>query len=251
MLGFRLKEGDVVSARLWNTLLNTLIERINIHDTTLEQITEVEQDLLYNSEWIFDGGTASSELTVQHTDATNTVYTTSNPNVNPSKLFGGTWDLIGKSFKSTFINCKTLEECKGYITFNENAEIFAASLYCMREGSTVRLRIRLKSKSQFKDTTKGLQLCAINFKELGFERMPMGYSNIPMYCDASNAGLLVTLTYDTGELTQTDVVGRLLSGNVTEPTNQYYNLDITTTINQDDMIDSFCNRFHWERQEVI
>ena len=55
MLGFRLKEGDVVPAALWNAVLNMFITHIN----------ELEYVFKGGTEWVFDGGDASNNLNIE------------------------------------------------------------------------------------------------------------------------------------------------------------------------------------------
>ena len=97
-------------------------------------------------------------------------YTTST-NTNPSSFLGGTWNLIDKGLSS-------LSDAASFTLNTTNCS--AATVYFMRAGHTVRLRISVTNKIAVNDTSVEfltLDLSSIGVTSLNYQGYPIGRSD--------------------------------------------------------------------------
>lgn len=167
---------------------------------------------------------------------------------SPREILGGTWELIGKEFKSAY--WKTDEPFD--INPNFDSPNGALEFRWCRNGHTIYTRFRFKSNTEKLNFDDGTQVCALNLWDLGvqdlcYTKYSVGYSR------TGDAVFQAELTND-GKLNIYNVVGR--SDNQM-PLNSICNVEFTHTINdffanadgsiKEMKIDEHCDKFYWKR----
>ena len=155
----------------------------------------------------------------------------SSTNTNPASKLGGTWELIDKGFKSYAGNDTSI--------FTPATNVVVDGAYLSRSGGTIRIRLTLTINASMSDT--GMLLGTFSWNKVGFTGLPMGYATQMAYSDKANGGIVFNITY-AGEVNQLDVfdVSTVESGNS-------FALDVTFTVTQNGIYDSFCDKFYWQR----
>lgn len=160
-------------------------------------------------------------------------------NENPSKRLGGYWYLADKGF-ITFTTDGNLENPLAYFTPASN--VTCNSCYVSRNHSTVRIRLSLTVDVAMTDA--GMDLGTFKWSTVGITSLPMGYVGQTSYSDGANGGIVWSLDWTTGKLTQTDVF------DITPiPAESTFYFDMTFVMTYDRMLDSCCDKFYFERAE--
>ena len=163
------------------------------------------------------------------------VYTTKT-NTNPSTLLGfGTWNLIGKNFITlTTTSSEIFTMASGVTNSNTGTAM-------LRTGQTIRLRLGFNINQALTDTA--LVLGSLNLSFLGLSSSGISYtiSQGIGASDGGNAIVIGQLNYG-GELSVLDVVG---ADTIAASTTFYFDLTLPAQFNN--MLDSACDQFHWER----
>lgn len=191
-----------------------------------------------------DGGATWSEWQktayIEELHPVGSVYCNST-NTNPSTNLGGTWSLIGKGFKETFSTDKSI--FTPYKNPEDNtSNVTLVSSYIVRNDSSIRIRLDISTTDTMTDTTKPLG--TLNFNKIGITGLDTGYIGQATFSDGANGGIMWNLIYDTGELSQVDVIS---TGGLKSDSTFYIDLNILTRSAK--MIDSFCDKFYWKRTE--
>lgn len=173
----------------------------------------------------------------------NTVYPIgsvycSSTNTNPSEIYGGTWELIDKGFKSgaTIVSQASTEYLS---TFRVGS---------VRGGNTIRLRINGATAQALGDTTTET-LGIVDLAQHGLNDADGGFFSYSVYSgvtisDGSNAVMLLYLDSD-GELQIAD--GWTSGGVHSLPSGTPFYFDVTLTVQPSEMLDEFCDKFYWKR----
>lgn len=152
-------------------------------------------------------------------------------------LGGGTWELQHKSFTSSATNGSS------FFTVNSTNATFT-SCYVKRNSSVIQIRLSIKPKVSFADTT--VQIGTLNFDKIGLTGL-----NATQYILGSSDGgggiSEATLNYETGVLNHLDTVHRTGSGTAITSTEYDIVYDFTINATQGSMLDSFCNQFIYKR----
>lgn len=156
-------------------------------------------------------------------------------NENPSSRLGGYWWLMDKGF-ATYTTDGNLEDPLTYFTPATN--VTCNSCYVSRHHSTIRIRLELTINVAMTDT--GMTLGQLNWDEVGITSLPMGYIGQTSYSDGANGGIVWSLDWNTGTITQTDVFDL-----ATIPTGNKFYFDFTFTVPYERMLDKFCDKFYF------
>jgi hypothetical protein len=159
-------------------------------------------------------------------------------NTNPSEIYGGTWELIDKGFKS------------GITQKNQSATSYLSnfSVASVRGGNTVRLRVSLTTAQSIADSST-VTLGTIDLTQHGLTNEDGGYFPLTVYSavtmsDGANAVILAYLQTNG----QIQIADAFTSGGVhTLPSGTPFYLDVSLVVNKDQMLDSFCDKFYWKR----
>lgn len=161
----------------------------------------------------------------------------SSANINPSEIYGGTWELIDKGFKAG-ITGGTQEATSLLTAFTVNS---------VRGGNTIRLRISCVTALAFGDTTATLG--TIDLATHGLTAIEGAFFSYNVYggvamSDGSNAVILLNLLTD-GQLQMTDSFTS--DGVHSLPSGTPFYFDVTLPVTPDNMADDFCDKFYWQR----
>lgn len=166
------------------------------------------------------------------------VYITST-NESPSSYLGGTWQLIDKGFREEYVN-----DTAGDLFTMNTTNISSYQVALTRSGSSIRIRFNCKLKVNVEDTN--LIVGSLNYANIGITRITSGYAGMASGNDAGNCIFVYDVSYDTGEIKVTDVVGKT-ENKIPSGTTIY--ADFTFTNNFAYMLDDACDKFYWKRTE--
>ena len=163
----------------------------------------------------------------------------STTNTNPSAVFGGTWELVDKSFRTA-----------NHIIYQGATSVLKQfNILAEKSGNTVRLIIDMTTSTAITDATVLGNISDTTFSKLGLMKSP-GY-----YLNGFNGILAVVVDSGTIANVRLSVYGEVMmysifniDGTKTIPANKRIFIDGVVTCNPESMIDSFCNRFYWKRK---
>lgn len=163
----------------------------------------------------------------------------SSTNTNPSSSFGGSWELINKSFTPTEVS----DTSNTLITYN-TTNASAATLYIRRAGNTITFRTSVTPIVDLSDTT--ITLGQLVLAKIGVTNIfPVSFSSYPFTTDAGHGIALVTISAS-GGISSVEVVPRNNDTTLDTDTHAIQGV-FTVTFLPSQMLDSFCNEFHWRR----
>lgn len=171
-------------------------------------------------------------LTLDTAYPVGSVYCSST-NTNPTEIFGGTWELIDKEFKSNYF---ADEGTGGAFTVSSN--VSAYQIYSIYGGHTIRLRLFFTPKVAFTDDST-VSIGKFDMTKMGITGFYHSITATPAMSDGGNGLVMATISYD-GTVEVNDVIK-----NTTANQGLYVNKEITLRHNE--MLDSFCNKFYWKR----
>ena len=162
----------------------------------------------------------------------------STTNTNPSAVFGGTWELVDKSFRTA-----------NHIIYQGATSVLKQfNILAEKSGNTVRLIIDMTTSTAITDATVLGNISDTTFSKLGLMKSP-GY-----YLNGFNGILAVVVDSGTIANVRLSVYGEVMmysifniDGTKTIPANKRIFVDGVVTCQPAHMIDSFCDRFYWKR----
>jgi len=161
----------------------------------------------------------------------------SSTNTNPGTVHGGTWELIHKDYKSYVGNMASA------FTANSTNVSSADEVYVIRNGQTVRMRIKIVTAVALADST--IELGTINFSALGFTTSSLSFLYYLGASDAANGISMASINNTSGLMSAVDVITKTSGGTIASGSTLYY--DFTFPIASGNMIDSFCDEFYFKR----
>lgn len=209
-------------------VLKALIDAI----TVPVKVSELENDSGYLTEHQDISGKVDKSALLNLIFPVGSICTTSS---NAAPAIGGTWELVGKGFIEAQGSGTT-----DLITY-DTTNTTSCTVYYRRSGNTMRLRFALKIAVAAAETnlTFGTlvlsKLGVANIGSIAYTSIPFGGENGIVLCSLSTAG----------KLTHTDVVVKGNTTTVAAASTVYG--DVTLTLRAEDMLDSFCDKFHWKR----
>lgn len=238
-------------------------EAAALEATTAKAETESAAAAFNNdTTFIFDGGNASSEVdarfivdTAMSETSTNAVQNRAIKNyvdskcpvgtvwiggkngsepIDPSTIFGGTWDMIDKEFAS--INF--YEKDTG-TTFVKNDVVSSYYVEAILSGHTIKLSLGIVPTVAIENDSQTVDLGTVNCNSLGAKDFVYGMYGLLMQSDAANGCVMVSFSHD-GNITINDFV----KPTVADAT-LYLNTEITCQF--ENMLDGFCDKFYWKK----
>ncbi len=149
---------------------------------------------------------------------------------NPSKLFGGTWELIDKEFNPLMTSS---------VGFEPSSDIKSTTVSFTRSAHTIVVNMAFSVKVALTDAT--VSLGSFVFEELGVTNFSF-MTRETGFTDAGNATVMLDVDETTGEVRSVDVVGTdsVKAGSACFVT---FVFQFTST----QMLDEACNKFYWKR----
>lgn len=155
-------------------------------------------------------------------------------NTSPATLFGGTWELVDKHFKSH------VGKTDGTTYFTPASGITSSGSYVMRNGHTLWIRQTVLLNKAANDD--GFDLGTFNLAELGVTDTYCSFLNQLSFSDGGNSGIVWSFTYNTGVVKQIDVFNKT---SISSGTSFYLLLNFSVPMSC--MLDSACDKFFWKR----
>lgn len=167
-------------------------------------------------------------------------------NESPASRYGGIWKLVDKEFKPTSVAGTSNPEK----FFTKTSSIGDFSISYSRAGHSVRIRIDASVNTLWTYKTNKT-LGTFNFPAFGFTNMPISFFDHPGGNNENYSVILADLIYSTGELIRKEIVrfaweSGVKAGTTIKGSTVHWDFPIIIT-NKDDMIDSFCDKFYWEK----
>lgn len=159
---------------------------------------------------------------------------------NPAATLGGTWTLVDKAFKNTYINLNSDHWTKA------NANIFGYSSIMLND-HVISLRLGLETTKAITAAdvnNTALTLGTLNVSALGISTISQTVYNAVAFSDSGQS----TICYKVSGNGQIDIFDVLnADGTHTMPAASSFYIYLVQPINHDAMQDDFCDKFYWKR----
>ena len=155
------------------------------------------------------------------------IYISAN-NTSPSTLFGGTWELIDKEFRSESVSDSS--------AFTTSATMSSYGVTCCRGGHTAEIYFYFTPTSALGETN--VTLGKWNWSNLGFTKLPAPQPYFA-FNDTANGGIAGVINIS-GSMSNQDIINSHTAA-------QMWQLTFTAVIPWDYMLDDFCDKFYWKR----
>ena len=156
----------------------------------------------------------------------------SSTNTDPSSTFGGTWELIDKSFA-----CKSLYDTS---IFTPAANITVEAVHACIADHAIRFRLTLIVNTALSDA--GVSFGTINWNKLGVTGLPAAIVDHTSFRDSANGGIIYSIWHQSGEIQQLDTIDA-----DSIPSGQTFTVDVPFAFDTGFMLDSACDKFYWKR----
>ena len=185
----------------------------------------------------FFHGKVEGEGIVNYIYPVGSVYV-SNTNTNPSELFGGTWELVDKEFKTLNIS----DDSGTYFTKNDtNASAYR--LYAVRNKKGIKGQLNVTTAVALGEDN--VVLGVLNFEKLGISRLYYTPSTMIGGTDGGNGVIMYSIHYTNGNVTSNDVVTKTSGGTIASGQSCYFHFDLEMPSAY--MLDDACDKFYWKR----
>lgn len=166
------------------------------------------------------------------------VYVT-NTNTNPGDTLGGTWELIDKRFKPVQGNSTST-------FFTKNADnVESSTVYYRRGGNSIWIKFYFKNLVALGETN--VDLGDFVLSKLGVAAMSSHSLISIVYASDGANGIAIGTITTAGAASITEIVKKDGSASIAVGNTMYTYL--TLVFRPADMLDDYCNQFHWQRTE--
>lgn len=164
---------------------------------------------------------------------------TTSTNTNPASTLGGTWTLVGKDAKELWMQIPTTAWTPGAADINIDE---AALSYVLFSGNLAHFRMYLTTDTALSDSN--VILGTFDPEQLGLTRIPYSILGEVAISDGGQCTLGWKLATD-GVMSTVEALN--LSGSHTMESGQAFYLNFTYVLRSADVLDEYCDKFHWER----
>ena len=172
-------------------------------------------------------------LNMQH--PIGSILTTST-NVNPAETLGGTWELVDKAFKGTFMKLPASTWTATNASMHETSNVLLID-------HMINLRIYVHTLSDIASDSD-IVLGKIDLPLCGVTSLSSAVYRQPAVSDGGNCTACYTLTTD-GTITLNDILN--VNGTHTTVAGSDFIFNILFPVGYDRMLDNFCDKFYWKR----
>jgi hypothetical protein len=158
---------------------------------------------------------------------------------NPAETLGGTWELVDKDAKDVWMQIPTTAWTP------QNAEIntYSSNLsYVTLSGHMAHFRLFLSTTADATDTE--LPLGTLDAEACGLVGIPYGILSDVAMSDGGACTICWKLTTD-GVISIVDILN--VDGTHLMPSGQTFYLNFTYLVKGSELLDDFCDKFHWKR----
>lgn len=160
--------------------------------------------------------------------------------VYPHELFGGSWTLVKKEF--TDLSTTYTHNASGS-PFTPTANITDSTLYVIRAGNTLKMRLDFVNDVALTDTA--VQIGTIDWEKLGAKTTVQSWYAAIGYNDGGDAIVLCTIHQETGVIQVGDIIPKTDGANVPVGGKTYCMFEATIPFSQ--MLEEYCDKFYWKR----
>lgn len=216
--------------------LNTTVDNLELKSNKISSTSEIAP-----KDWT-DAHYPSAKTLLNIAHPIGSVLTTST-NINPADTLGGTWELIDKAFKNTYLKLDstywTSANSESVLTTEQGDE--GACMVSLVD-HTIHIRLKLKSSEQLTDAD--VNLGKLTLSRVGVNSLLYTAFSQVALCDGGDCTLSYSMN-NSGELIVHDVLN--VNGTHTMAANKFFYVDVTQTVTIDKMLDNFCDKFYWKR----
>ena len=161
---------------------------------------------------------------------------TTSTNVNPAETLGGTWELVDKAFKGTFMKLPASTWTATNASMHETSNVLLID-------HMINLRIYVHTLSDIASDSD-IVLGKIDLPLCGVTSLSSAVYRQPAVSDGGNCTACYTLTTD-GTITLNDILN--VNGTHTTVAGSDFIFNILFPVGYDRMLDNFCDKFYWKR----
>ena len=161
---------------------------------------------------------------------------TTEANINPSATLGGTWELVDKAFKGTFMYMPTSSWTAAKATLHSTSNVLLID-------HMINLRVYVNLTEAI-SSDNDIALGRIDLAAFGVTSLSSAVYRQPAISDAGNCTACYSLIND-GTITLNDVLN--VNGTHTAAIGTDFIFNIVLPVGYDRMDDSFCDKFYWKR----
>ena len=179
----------------------------------------------------------SSLLNIQHPIGSIIITSTK---TNPANTLGGTWVLVDKAFKNTYINLNSTHWTKA------NANLYGYSSIMLND-HTISLRLGLETTKAITAAdvnNVSLTLGTVDITAFGISSLSHTIYNAVAFSDNGQSTICYRIATN-GQIDLFDVLHA--DGTHTMPTASSFYIYLVQPINYDVIQDDFCDKFYWKR----
>jgi hypothetical protein len=156
-------------------------------------------------------------------------------NENPASKLGGTWELVDKAFKGTFMLMNASDWTATNATLHETSNVLLID-------HILNLRIYVNLTKAATETD--ILLGKLNLASYGVTSLSSAVYRQPAVSESGNCTACYTLSTD-GSITLCDVLN--IDGTHTAAAGTDFIFNVVFPVGYDRMQDNFCDKFYWKR----
>ncbi len=160
---------------------------------------------------------------------------TTSTNENPAATIGGTWELVDKAFKDTYISLDSTFWTATNATIGEHSNVLLAD-------HSISVRLNLTSTGELNDNPTDIGKLALT--QCGITELTHAILYAPIISDLGNCVMNYKATQD-GIISVHEVIN--IDDTHTMPAGSDFYINFVQPVSHNKMIDSFCDKFYWKR----
>ena len=209
--------------------LNTTVDNIELKSNKIISTNTVSPDTWTDAQY----PSAKTLLNIAH--PVGSILAT-DANINPSETLGGTWTLVDKAFKGTFMYIPTASWTATNATLHTTSNVLLID-------HTINLRIYVNLTTAINGDTD-VVLGKLDLTSCGLTSLSSAVYRQPAVSDTGNCTACYTIESD-GTITMNDVLGP--NNAHTAAVGSDFIFNILFPAGYDRMLDNFCDKFYWKR----
>lgn len=208
--------------------LNTTVDNLEWKSNKIISASTTSPD-----EWT-DAQYPSAKTLLNIAHPIGSIFTTST-NTNPSTTLGGTWELVDKAYKGSFMYINAADWTATNATLHETSNVLLID-------HIINLRIYVNLTTAAAETD--MVLGKINLPSYGITSLSSAVYRQPAVSESGNCTACYTLNSD-GTITLNDVLN--VNGTHTAAVGSDFIVNVVFPVGYDRMLDTFCDKFYWKR----
>jgi hypothetical protein len=222
--------------------------KLNTTIDNLELKTNKVTGTIPSDSWTDDQYPSAKALYNAYNELLSNIYPigcimTTSTNTNPSAALGGTWKLVDKTLRARQVKLDSTYWDAENADLGVGASGSDSESSCSFGDHGVNLRLRIIPSIDL-DDTDGVIMGTLNLEKLGITRLH--YATLFDVAHSDGGQSVINYCFDiNGTLRVYDVCNT--DGSHTMSSGKYFYVNIKEEIPHTLMIDSYCDKFYWER----